>query len=126
MTTRTALVLGIALLLAAAGVLAVRRALGADLVRVQVERQLSARLGQPVHVGSAGASAFPVSIDLSDLTIGEPASVRLGRVHIMTGMRALISRQVADAELVVEDGRVTWPLPFALGGAAPATGTATP
>jgi hypothetical protein len=39
---------------------------------------------------------------------------------VKTGLRALLSRRIEDAEVVVSRSRVTWPLPFQIGGAAPA------
>src|SRR5689334_14523997 len=108
------------LLLLAGGVyLLAQRALGGDVVRLQIEQQLSARLGQPVHVASASASVLPrIAVDLHDVTIGQPAAVQLGRVRIVTGLRGLISRRVENAAFIVESGQVAWPLPFALGGSA--------
>jgi len=38
---------------------AARRALGSDLARTQLEQHLSARLGQPVTIGSVNAAFFP-------------------------------------------------------------------
>ena len=61
-------------------------------VRAAVEDQLSAALGQPVTIGGLGASVYPrVTMDLTDVTIGQPARIRLASVHLGTGLRALIS-----------------------------------
>jgi len=121
------------LLIAAVGVLVVLaiavyaiavRALPAELVRAQIEQRLAARLGQPVRIGSASASILPrVAIDLHDVAIGAPASVRLSRVSLVTGVRALFSRRIEDAEVLVDDGRVVWPLPFSLGSSSEAAET---
>src|SRR6266571_877833 len=116
MWRRAMLVAAAALLVLGGGVLLVaRHLLGSDLVRSQIEQQLASRLGQPVHIGSAEASVFPrIGIALRDLTIGAPSSVRLGHVQVVTGARGLMSRRIADAELILEDGRILWPLPFSL------------
>lgn len=123
---RRALLIAVVLLgLGAAGLwVAARWTLGSDLVRQTIERQLSARLGQPVRVESAAASIFPhISLDLHRVTIGQPASVQAGRIQLLTGLRGLLSRRVEGAEVVVEDGQLAWPMPFSLAprsAAAPA------
>lgn len=113
MRTKLLVAFGLLVLLALGGWVVVQRALGADLVRAQIEQRVAARLGQPVQIGSATAAIFPsVSIDLHDVRIGSPAAVQLARVRLLTGTRALFSRRIQDAELSLEDGRIAWPLPF--------------
>jgi hypothetical protein len=115
------------LLLGGAAALVVRHLLGSDLVRSEIEQQLAARLGETVHIGSASASIFPrIAIDLHDLTVGTPASARLGRVQIVTGIRGLFAHVISDAELIVDDGRIAWPLPFSVGASASVGAPATP
>ena len=95
------------------------RALGGDLVRSEIEQQLSSYLGQPVHIESASAAVFPrIAIDLHNATIGRPAVVQLGRIRLVTGLRGLLSRRVENAAVVVDNGRVGWPLPFTFGAAS--------
>jgi uncharacterized protein involved in outer membrane biogenesis len=95
------------------------RILGSDLVRSTLEQQLATRFGQPVHIGSVGASLFPrVAVNLHDVAIGEPAAVQLGDVRVVTGLRGLFSRTIADAEVIVSRSRLSLPLPFALVPAA--------
>jgi uncharacterized protein involved in outer membrane biogenesis len=123
MRTKLLIAFGVLILLALGAWVFGQRALGADLVRAQIERRVAARLGQPVQIGSATAALFPaVSIDLHDVRIGRPAAVQLARVRLLTGTRALFSRRIQDAELSLEDGRIAWPLPFSWsaggGGAA--------
>jgi len=104
-----------------------RGLLGSDLVRQAVEQQASAYLRQPVVIGSASASIFPrVTLTLGDVAIGRPPVVRAARIRLLVGTRALLSRRVEDAEAVVEDGRIAWPLPFPLVPEAPASPTASP
>jgi len=122
---RNALIVAVAILavLAAGAYLVAQRALGGDLVRAQIEQQLSSRLGQPVHIASASAHVFPrVGVELHDFTIGQPAVVQAGSVRLVTGLRGLFSRRVENAAIVIENGRVAWPLPFALGGASASPG----
>src|SRR5215469_14916641 len=109
MRNRLIAALGILVLLAAGAYVIAQRALGGDLVRSQIEQQLSSRLGQPVHIKSASADVFPrVAIDLHDFSIGQPAAVQAGRVRLVTGLRGLLSRRVEDAAIIIEDGRATW------------------
>ena len=119
MRLRLIVAFGVLLLLAAGVYALAQHALGGDVVRDQIERQLSSRLGQPVHIASASASVLPnVAVDLRDLTIGQPAVVQLARVRLVTGLRGLIARRVENATILVDNGRVRWPLPFAFGGAS--------
>jgi uncharacterized protein involved in outer membrane biogenesis len=118
MRTRIIFIAGALVIVIGAGILIVRSLLPADLVRTEIEQQLSAKLGQPVHVASASAFVLPqIGVDLHDFTIGQPAAVQLGRVRLVTGLRGLLSRRVEDASIVIENGRIQWPLPFAFGGA---------
>ena len=100
------IVLGVVLALALGAWFAARRALGSDLARIQIEQQLSARLGQPVTVGSVSASFFPqIAVDLRDVTVGKPVLARMGRVQVLTGLRALFADVLEVREVIVSDGR---------------------
>lgn len=111
-------------LLVAAAVLAVavlglfvtaRRLLGSDSVRTAIAQQLSAALGQPVRIDTAGVSLFPrLAVELHRVAIGNPVAVSLGEVRIATGWRGLLSRTVDDAEITVAATRISLPLPFSL------------
>jgi uncharacterized protein involved in outer membrane biogenesis len=104
---------------------AASRVLGSGLVRARLEQQLSVRLGQPVRIGSASAAVFPrVAVDLHDVTVGAPAAITLGRIRIVTGLRALLSRTIQDAEVILDDGELRLPLPFDLFPATPVAVTA--
>jgi hypothetical protein len=104
----------------AGGFVAVNAILGSDRVRSTLEQKLAEYLAQPVRVGSAGAGLFPPAVELRDVTVGPPGLVQLGEIRVKTGLRALLSRRIEDAEVVISKSRVTWPLPFQIGGAAPA------
>jgi len=101
------------LVIAALGVyVAAGRVLASNAARVRIEQELSARLGEPVRIGSISAAVFPeIAVDLREVTIGEPEALRLGRVKILTGLRALFADTVDIREVAVFDGRP--------GGAAP-------
>lgn len=93
----------------------VRASIGSDLVRSAVERQFAAYIGQTVRIGAAGVSLYPrITLDLSDVSVGDPAAIHLDAVHLGVGLGGLWSRIVTDAELVAAGGRVTLPLPFPL------------
>jgi uncharacterized protein YhdP len=123
---RALLVTGVVLLLLAGGLyVAATRVLASDYARQALEQQLSAHFGQPVHIGALHAAIYPhVAVDLDDVTIGTPAAVTLAHVRFVTGARALFSRTISDAELIVRNSRLALPLPVSL---LPAnTGTNTP
>lgn len=123
MRARAIVIVGVPVALIVGAFLLVHSLMRADLVRTEIEEQLSARLGQPVHIASASASVFPqVGVDLHDLTIGRPAAVQLARVRLGTGLLGLVSRRVENASIVMENGQVQWPLPFAFGNASGAQG----
>jgi AsmA protein len=76
---------------------------------------LTARLGQPVGIGGLSAAVYPrVAVELDDVTIGAPVAVTLAHVRLVTGLRALFSRTISDAELIVHNSRIILPLPIAL------------
>jgi uncharacterized protein involved in outer membrane biogenesis len=79
---------------------AARRALASDLARATLERQLTNRLGRPVRVESAAASIFPdIAVELRDVTVGEAPPIRIGRIRIVTGLRSLFTRTLADTNI---------------------------
>src|SRR4051794_41968316 len=112
MRKRALLVLVALLLVAAAAVyLVITRGLHGELLRSALETQLSARLGQPVHIGSAGASIFPPALDVRDVAVGQPGAGRLSRVGVVTGLRGVLSRRVGEAGGGLTDRRDASPPP---------------
>ncbi len=94
-------------------------------VHAAIESQVSAALGQPVSIGSIGASVYPrVTLDLTTVTIGKPARIELGTVHVGTGLRALLSRRIERADVRIDGARLTLPLP-SLGANDPTPGPST-
>jgi AsmA-like protein len=113
---------GLLLLLSVGLYLAATRVLTSDYARTTIEQQLTARLGQPVRIGALSAAIYPrVAVDLDDVAIGAPAAVTLAHVRLVTGLRALFSRTISDAELIVRNSRLSLPLPIALLPAATQT-----
>jgi hypothetical protein len=94
------LVAAVLVLLPLGAWLAARRALASDFARSTLERQLSAHLGRPVHVGFATAAIFPhIAVDLRDVTIGETPPVAIARIQVRTGLRSLLTRTISDAAI---------------------------
>ena len=108
-----------------------RRLVDPEVLRVAVEQQASAALGQPIKVGALdwALSARPRLV-LADVQIGSPAAITLKRVEVTTGLRALLSKRIEGAGLVVSGSRIQLPLPFTLGpggsGSAHAPATLPP
>lgn len=103
--------------LAAGGVLA-RRLLDPEVVRTALERQAAATLGQPVTLAAVDwAVSMRPRLVLSGVQIGEPPAITIDRVELETGLRALVSKRVAGARIVVSGSRLSLPLPIELGAA---------
>ena len=87
-----------------------------DTVRTALANQLSQSLGQPVTVGSIGAAIYPrVTVNLGDVTIGQPPRIQVQTLHVGTDFRALLSRRIEHASMRLSGARVELPLPeFAL------------
>jgi hypothetical protein len=126
MTRRLILIaLAIVIAIPVIAAVAVYALLGSDEVRVALERQATAWLGQPVAIGSANARLFPrPSINLRNVRVGDPARVALDQVELSTGLRPLLSRRIDDAEVAISNSRIDMPLPFSI--PAPGDGTAGP
>jgi uncharacterized protein involved in outer membrane biogenesis len=108
-------------LLLAAGVLLIvgivalfliaRSMLGAESVRARVQAQLSELTGRPVTIKAAGARVFPrVALELTEVTIGDPAAITVNRASVTTGLRGLFARRIEQAEVSLKDASVTLPL----------------
>jgi AsmA protein len=114
------LLVGVALLLVGAGALLYFRAqsiFASDVVRTSVAAQISRVLGQPVEIGSIGATILPrVTMVLSHVRIGNPARITVATLNVGTSARALLSRRIEQATLSVHGARIDLPLPpFAIG-----------
>lgn len=88
-------------------------------VRLALERQASAWLGVPVHIGLAGARLFPEpGLHLERVEIGEPVQLTLGTVDVSANGQALLSRRIEQASLTITNSRIAMPLPFSWPAAA--------
>jgi len=83
-----------------------------DTVRTALAAQVSEAIGQPVSIGGIGASIYPrVTIDLTDVAIGQPARIQLRSLHMGTGLGALFSRRIERAAIRIDGARLELPLP---------------
>ena len=83
-----------------------------DSVRLALEQQATAWLGEPVRIGSMETSLVPrAGIRLGTVRIGEPVRLSLGEVELLTDFRALIGRRIEDASVIIADSRIEMPLP---------------
>jgi uncharacterized protein involved in outer membrane biogenesis len=98
-----------------------RSILATETARSAIAAQVSGLLGQPVTIGGIGASVFPrVTIDLEQVTIGQPPRIHVETLHVATNLRALLSRRVEHGTLRLANARIELPLP-ALGGGTETT-----
>lgn len=87
--------------------------LSSDAVRRSLESQASAWLGVPISIERASARLLPrLGVHLENVRIGSPAHVTLALVDLSTDLRALLSRRVEQADVVIADSRITLPLAF--------------
>src|SRR6185436_4760670 len=101
----------LALALVAAGLL--YWFLSNDGIRVALEQQATAWLGQPVHIATVGAQFWPrAGVTLEQVTIGEPARLTLAEVGVSTELSALLRRRIADGAIRIRNTRLELPLPF--------------
>jgi uncharacterized protein involved in outer membrane biogenesis len=110
---RLLLIVAVVVVVAGLGlVVLARRVLTGANVHAAIESQVSAALGQPVSIGSIGASVYPrVTLDLAKVSIGQPARIELATVHVGTGLRALLSRRIERADVRIDGAKLTLPLP---------------
>jgi uncharacterized protein involved in outer membrane biogenesis len=86
-----------------------------DGMRLALEQQASSWLGQPVKIQAARGQLFPrPGIGLSGIEVGEPVQLTLANVDLSTDLRALLSRRIEDARVVISDSTIQMPLTLAL------------
>src|SRR6476646_2689117 len=92
----------LALMLVAAGLL--YWFLANDGIRVALEQQAAAWLGQPVQIASVRARFWPrPGLTLRTVTVGRPVRLTLGEVGVSTELMALLKRRIADAAIRIGD-----------------------
>lgn len=61
-----------------------------DMVRAALAEQLSNAFGQPVKIGRIAATIYPrVTVNLGQVSIGEPARIQVQTLHVGADFRAL-------------------------------------
>ena len=84
-----------------------------DGIRVALEQQAAAWLGQPVQIASVRAQFWPrPGLTLRTVTVGQPVRLTLGEVGVSTELMALLKRRIADAAIRISNTRLELPLPF--------------
>jgi uncharacterized protein involved in outer membrane biogenesis len=100
----------------------VRAVFTQDAVRTALASQLSQSIGQPVTIGSIGAGIYPrVTVNLGDVSIGQPVRIQVRTLHVGADLGALLSRRIEHASLQLAGARVELPIPtFAMASSSPA------
>lgn len=99
--------------------------LSRDGIRVALERDATAWLGEPVRIGQASARLMPrPALALRNVRVGEPVRMTLARIDVSAPVRALLARRIEDGEIAISDSRVEMPL--ALAPPSSAAGTSVP
>ena len=112
-------------LIAIAVALFARGTIGSAAVKRTLEQQLSARLGEPVRIDTLGASFFPrVTLDMRNVSIGDPARATIAELSIATGLRGLLSKRIEDGEIILSNSRVPAEMVLGFAGAAASGGSA--
>lgn len=105
--------LGVSVLVVALGLFFwARTILASNAVRNAVASQLSTALGQPVSIGSIGATILPrTTMTLDDVRVGQPARITVRHLHVGTSLGALLSRRIEHARVQLDGARIELPLP---------------
>ena len=107
--------LGLVLVLLVAAALAIRSRLTADGIKATLEAQASAALGEPVHIGTVAVRWLPrPGLTLEQVAVGASRTLVIERLVVSTGLRPLLSRQIAEADILVEQSRLDAPRFLAL------------
>jgi AsmA protein len=113
-----------------AGVLLFRSRFADDRIKAALEAQASAYVGEPVRIGALDFRLFPrPGLTLSRVSVGGSSELTIDRLVLSTGLRPLLSRRIAEADIIVDRSRLDAPRFFALltkprPEAAPASGSA--
>jgi len=68
-----------------------------------LERQLSARLKQPVHIGGMSATSLPPRLKLRNVTVGSAQEVKAGTINLNFDLLSLFSGVKAISNAEIED-----------------------
>jgi uncharacterized protein involved in outer membrane biogenesis len=119
---------GLVLVLLVAAALTIRSRLTADGIKATLEAQASAALGEPVHIGALAVRWLPrPGLTLEKVAVGSSRTLLIERLVVSTGLRPLLSRHIAEADILVEQSRLDAPRFLALitGPAAPGSASSS-
>jgi uncharacterized protein involved in outer membrane biogenesis len=103
------------LLASVVGGFVLRSMLANDRIKSTIEAQASAALGESVRIGTLDMRWFPrPGLTLGQVSVGETRTLTIGRLILSTGLRPLLSRHIAEAEVGVARSRLDAPRFFAL------------
>src|SRR5690349_12150862 len=86
-----------------AGVLLLRSRLADDRIKAALEVQASAYVGERVRIGALDFRLFPrPGLTLSRVSVGASSELTIDRLVLSTGLRPLLSRRIAEADIIVD------------------------
>jgi len=115
-----AVALGLILVLLVAAAWIIRSRLTTDSIKSTLEEQATAALGEPVHIGALSVRWYPrPGLTLERVTAGTSRAMSIDRLVVSTGLRPLLSRHIAEADVLLEESRLDAPRFLALLTAPP-------
>jgi hypothetical protein len=110
-----AVALGLVLVLLIAAAWIIRSRLTTDSIKSTLEEQASAAFGEPVRIGALSIGWYPrPGLTLDGVTVGTSRAMSIDRLVVSTGLRPLLSRHIAEAEVLIEQSRLDAPRFLAL------------
>jgi uncharacterized protein involved in outer membrane biogenesis len=112
---KIALALGLVLVVLVVAAVAIRSRLSTANIKATLETQASAALGEPVRIGALDVRWFPrPGLTLTQVAVGTSRTLLIDRLVVSTGLRPLLSRHIAEADILVEKSRLDAPRFLAL------------
>jgi hypothetical protein len=106
---------GLVLVLLVAAAWIIRSRLTTDSIKSTLEEQATAALGEPVRIGALSVRWYPrPGLTLERVTVGTSRAMSIDRLVVSTGLRPLLSRHIAEAEILIEQSRLDAPRFLAL------------
>jgi uncharacterized protein involved in outer membrane biogenesis len=104
-----------------------RSVLSQEAVRKAIAARIADAIGQPVAIGGISAGIYPrITVNLTDVSIGQPAAVTVASLDIRTDFGALLSKRIEHGSMRLSGARIKLPLPrFAVASQTPQTGTSS-
>ena len=90
-----------------AAILILRSRLADDRIKAALETQATAYLAEPVRIGALDFRLFPrPGLTLSHVVVGESRALTIDRLVLSTGLRPLLSRRIAEADIIIDRSRL--------------------